>query len=232
MLEVKNLSVRYETDDAAYTLRDLSFRLAAGERTALMGPNGAGKSTLMLALTGVLPRVSGTIQVNGIPLEKKTLRTARRGMGLLFQNPDDQLFMPTVYEDVAFGPRQNGMPENEIEPKVDEVLARLGISHLKHRMTHRMSGGEKRLAALAGLLVMEPSVLLMDEPTSFLDPRAARRLVEILNGLPHTLLVATHDRALAQAVCHRLVMMKDGTVFFDGPATALWDEALLFAGGL
>jgi cobalt/nickel transport system ATP-binding protein len=154
-------------------------------------------------------------------------------MGMVFQNPDDQLFMPTVYEDAAFGPRNLGWAEAETARKVDGVLDWLGIRHLKDRLSHRLSGGEKRLAALAGVLVMEPGVLLMDEPSSFLDPRARRRLIETLDQLPQAMLIATHDLDMALDLCQRAIILKEGRIFADTAARdALRDAALLAECGL
>jgi cobalt/nickel transport system ATP-binding protein len=214
-------------------LEDVSFALGEGERAALLGANGAGKSTLLLALVGVLDAVSGEITLDSSVVKKESLRELRQKVGIVFQNPDDQLFMPTVYDDIAFGPRNCGVPEEQVEERVNEILRQLGISHLKNRMTHRLSGGEKRLAALAGILSMEPSILLMDEPFSFLDPRAQRRLMEILKALPQTMLVATHDLNMAKQLCRRAIVLKEGHLLTDGPIEAvLADAALLERCGL
>jgi cobalt/nickel transport system ATP-binding protein len=235
-IRAENVSVRYDARDAAAALRGLSFSVAEGERIALVGANGAGKSTLLLALVGVLPLAAGTLSVCGIELagaSKEQLRELRRRAALVFQNPDDQLFMPTVEEDIAFGPRNYGESEEHIARAAEKVLAELGIGHLRGRLSHRLSGGEKRLAALAGILVMEPSLLLLDEPSSFLDPRSRRRLIDILGRLTHTMLLATHDLDLARALCRRVILLKDGSVFADGPAAELLDnEALLETCGL
>jgi len=233
MLSVTDLSVKYNASDEVYALREVGFSIQAGEHVALIGANGAGKSTLLLALCGILAAVSGRVTVEDTVLEKKTLRELRQKAGMVFQNPDDQLFMPTLYEDVAFGLRNYGFAEDKIESKMDNVLEWLGISHLKNRMSHKLSGGEKRLAALAGVLVMEPSVLLMDEPSSFLDPRARRRLIEVLNRLPQTMLIATHDLDMALDLCHRVIVLKEGHVWADAPAkSALRDASLLEECGL
>jgi cobalt/nickel transport system ATP-binding protein len=243
MLDISGLSVQYE-GTGAYAVHNITLNIKSGERIALMGPNGAGKSTLLLALTGVLPRVSGSINADGVligrfdiagippaqtvlPPEKKSWPLLRQKVGLLFQNPDDQLFMPTVYDDITFGPRNQGISETETEVRAHRVMESLGILHLKKRMPHQLSGGEKRLAALAGLLVMEPKVLLMDEPTAFLDPRASRRLAEILKELPQALLIATHDAVFTRAVCGRAVLMKDGALFADGAAAEILDDTTL-----
>jgi cobalt/nickel transport system ATP-binding protein len=158
---------------------------------------------------------------------KEHLRELRRRAALVFQNPDDQLFMPTVEEDIAFGPRNYGESEEHIASAAEKVLAELGIGHLRGRLSHRLSGGEKRLAALAGILVMEPSLLLLDEPSSFLDPRSRRRLIDILKSLTHTMLLATHDLDLARALCRRVILLKDGSVFADGPAAEVLDNGTL-----
>lgn len=234
MLKVTGLYARY---DEAEVLHDVGFSAADGERVALIGANGAGKSTLLLCLAGVLAAARGEIVVGGVSMTPKTLAEARQKLGMVFQNPDDQLFMPEVYEDIAFGPRNHSVPqreiaqreiaEHEIETRIDGVLRQLGITHLKNRMTHRLSGGEKRLVALAGVLVMSPTVLLMDEPTSFLDPRARRGLIGILNALPHTMLIATHDMDMAQRVCGRVILLKEGRVCADKPAAEVLDDGAL-----
>jgi cobalt/nickel transport system ATP-binding protein len=228
-----NLTVRYDTSEEHRALDSVSFTLREGERVALLGANGAGKSTLLLALVGVLEVSSGEIALNGLAVKKETLREVRKKVGMVFQNPDDQLFMPTVYEDVAFGPRNCGMSEEQLEESVNEVLRRLGIFHLKNRMTHRLSGGEKRLVALAGILVMEPLILLMDEPFSFLDPQSQRRLREILESLPQAMLIATHDLEMAKKLCQRVVLLKTGHLMADGPIEdILTDSALMECCGL
>ncbi len=228
MLSATNLKVKYNKSDTAYVLSDVSFSIQKGERVALIGANGAGKSTLLSTLVGVMIPESGSISVDNIILEKKTLNNLRQKIGMVFQNPDDQLFMPTVYEDIAFGPRNYKIPENEIETRIDTTLSQLGIPHLKNRMTHKMSGGEKRLVALAGVLVMEPSLLLMDEPTSFLDPRARRRLIEVFDTLPQTTLIATHDLDFALDLCNRAIVLKKGKIHADAPIKdVLLNDSLL-----
>ncbi|MDR1622886.1 MAG: energy-coupling factor ABC transporter ATP-binding protein [Synergistaceae bacterium] len=227
-LRVTNLAVRYDASEEHWALEDVSFVLREGERVALLGANGAGKSTLLLALVGVLETSSGEIALDGRVVRKETLRELRGKVGMVFQNPDDQLFMPTVHEDVAFGPRNYGVSEEQLEKRIEEVLYWLGILHLKNRLTHRLSGGEKRLAALAGILIMEPSILLMDEPFSFLDPQSRQRLKEILALLSQTMLIATHDLEMAKKFCHRAILLRAGRLMADVPIEdVLTDSALL-----
>lgn len=214
-------------------LRDVSFTIRTGERVALLGANGSGKTTLLLAVVGVLLPASGEMRVGGATVGAENLAAVRQKAGLLLQNPDDQLFMPTVAEDVAFGPRNYRLPEDEIARRVAATLARLNIAPLSGRITGKLSGGEKRLVELAGVLVLSPEILLLDEPATFLDPRSRRNLIEILLTLPQTLLMATHDFALAQAVCERALVLKDGQVFADDKIEKiLGDAAGLRAAGL
>ena len=176
------------------------------------------------------PSRPGTIAVDGIVLEKKTLNEIRRRVGMVFQNPDDQLFMPMVYDDITFGPRNYGLDEETVRKRADEALNELGIAHLKDRSSLKLSGGEKRRAAIATVLALEPSALLLDEPTAFLDPKARRNLISILERLKHLKLIATHDLPLAEAVCSRVILLRKGTVFADGdPKTMFYDEELMDA---
>jgi cobalt/nickel transport system ATP-binding protein len=225
MIRARDLTVRYRAEEPA-ALRELGFSLEAGERAALIGANGAGKSPLLLTLMGFLSPETGGVELGGLRVEKKNLEALRRRAGMVFQNPDDQLFMPTVYEDVAFGPRN--CPSGEpLERRVEAVLDRLGIARLRERLCYRLSGGEKRLAALAGVLVMDPEILLLDEPSSFLDPRARRIIIGILDALPQTMLIATHDLDLALDLCRRTILLKEGRVFADGPSEKLLTDPVL-----
>jgi cobalt/nickel transport system ATP-binding protein len=217
-VRAEGLSAVYNEKDEKPVLDGLDFSVREGERIALMGANGSGKTTLLLTLTGVLLPQKGSLVVNGIPVKKENLRELRRGCGLVFQNPDDQIFMPTVEDDVSFGPGNYGMGEAEIKERVEKVLASLGIGELRGRLAHHLSGGEKRLAALAGILVMEPALLLLDEPLAFLDPAAKRRLTAVLRGLPQTMILATHDGDMARRLCSRCIILRKGRICADGPA--------------
>ncbi|MDR2601857.1 MAG: energy-coupling factor ABC transporter ATP-binding protein [Spirochaetaceae bacterium] len=218
MLEVKNLCVRYNAGDSAPALSDVSFSLAKGERIALTGNNGAGKSTLLSALVGILLPEQGSVIFDGLELRsgggslRDTVDAFRRRIGFVMQNPDDQLFTPTVYDDIAFGLRSQDAPEEEVGKKVDGVMNALGIAALKDRLTHRLSGGEKRLATLAGVLVMEPDLLLLDEPATFLDPPGRERLIAILAGLDQSMIIATHDLGMAECLCNRILRLDRGRI--------------------
>lgn len=225
MLEIKNLRVRYP--DGTLAVDGLELTVKDGETVALVGANGAGKTSLLLALVGVLPMESGSVSVDGVTLTKQTLNALRQKIGLVFQNPDDQLFMPTIHDDVAFGPHNFGKTHEEIDRLVDDTLALLDISHLARRSPLKLSGGEKRMAAVATVLAMEPSVMLFDEPTAFLDPRARRKLIQVLNRLPHSKLIATHDLRFAEEVCSRVVVLKKGQLFSVGGTELLHDAKLM-----
>lgn len=230
MLNIENLSVKYP--DGTMAVNDFSISIDSGEKIALVGANGAGKSTLMLAIEGVISS-EGRISVDDLVLSKDNISDIRQKVGMLFQNPDDQLFMATIYDDIAFGPRNMGLDEESVRYRVEDRLKLLGIEHLRDKTALKMSGGEKRMAALATVLAMKPSVMLLDEPTAFLDPKARRNLINVLNSLPHTMLIATHDLSFAKEVCKRAVVMKDGKVFAEGNCDELlYDERLMDEGGL
>jgi cobalt/nickel transport system ATP-binding protein len=237
VLRVQNLYAEYPHSQLGHVLENVSFTAKTGERIALLGANGAGKSTLLLSLLGVLPLHAGSVEMCGVKLEKSTLTEVRARAGLVFQNPDDQLFMSAVWEDVLFGPLNYGWDKSDegidLERKAEALLQSLGIGHLKDRMSHKLSGGEKRLAALASVLIMEPQVLLLDEPTAFLDPRGKRTLTKILADLSQTMLIATHDTAFAETLTSRAIVLSKGTVRADGPTeTILRDKKLLEESGL
>ena len=229
-LEVRGL--RYTYPDGRQALRGVDFRLAPGERAALVGPNGAGKSTLMLQLNGLL-RGEGEVWVAGRQLSDKTLGEMRGQIGLVFQDPDDQLFSPTVFEDVAFGPLYAGLAEAEVRARVGNALRAVGMQDAGPRVPHHLSGGEKKRVAIATALAMEPEVLILDEPTAGLDPRARRGLMRMLANLPQTMLVATHDMRLVAELFPRTIVLDEGLVRSDGPtAVLLADPELLQAHGL
>ena len=231
LVEVKDLEYAYP--DGTPVLRGVSFRITHGESVALIGANGAGKSTLLLQLNGCLVPQAGTVRVGDLPLNKETLSHVRRTVGLVFQDPDDQLFMPLVYDDVAFGPLNLGLPVEEVEERVNQALATVGALHLKDRPPYRLSGGEKRAVAIAAVLSMSPDILVMDEPTSYLDPKTRRQLIELLKTFHHTLIIATHDLDLVLDLCDRTIILKAGQVVADGPTRdLLQDDALLHASGL
>ena len=230
MLQVSDLSVEYA--DGKKAVNGASFQIAPNECVALIGANGAGKTTLLLALVGILTAITGVIAIDGLVLNKKKLSDFRTRVGLVFQNPDDQLFMPNVFEDAAFGPRSYGCGEEQTKERVDTVLEQLKINHLRRRSPLKLSGGEKRLAAIATVLAMQPDYLLFDEPTAFLDPRGRRNLQKIIIGLPQGKLIATHDLSFAADTCSRVLLLKDGEIVADGGIDCLNDDRLLEMGGL
>ena len=230
MLEVNNLTVEYA--DGTRAVDAVSFAIGAGENVALIGANGAGKTSLLLALVGILPPAGGEVRAGGVPLCKKNLRRIRSEIGLVFQNPDDQLFMPNIFEDAAFGPRSYGCGEAETSERVNSTLSALGIAHLAKRSPLKLSSGEKRLAAIATVLTMNPDFLLLDEPTAFLDPRARRGLASTLTGLPQGKLIATHDLVFVQNLCGRVLLLQGGRLAADGGVELLADRAALEAAGL
>lgn len=208
-------------------LDGVTFTIRHGEKVALVGLNGAGKSTLLLHTNGLLLPESGEVNVGDVPVTKKTLKLVRQSVGMVFQNADDQLFMPTVGDDVAFGPINMGLPETEVTRRVDAALAAVGCLDLKDRSPLQLSGGQKRAAAIATVLSMEPSVLVMDEPTSNLDLRARRQVINLLKSFDHTLLVATHDIEMIKELCPRTLLMKEGRIIADGNTVQILDDRKL-----
>ena len=225
--------VEFSYPDGRKVLHGVDLEIAAGERVAILGPNGAGKTTLALHLNGILQPHAGTITVSGIPVVEEHYRDVRRIVGLVFQDPNDQLFMPTVREDVAFGPTNLGLEDEALDQRVDAALEVVSGSGLAARPPHHLSGGEKRRAALATVLSMEPEVLVFDEPTAGLDPAGRRELIVTLGDLPMTQLVITHDLPLALELCPRSVIMNGGRVVADVPTgDLLADRDLLAANRL
>jgi cobalt/nickel transport system ATP-binding protein len=233
-IEISDLSYRYH--DGTQALRGVSFSVTPGECVGLLGPNGSGKSTLLLHLNGLLPEKldrDGAVRIFGQAITPANLQAIRRQVGLVFQDPDDQLFCPSVAEDVAFGPQQLGLSEEQVKARVQQALAQVGLSASGHRATHHLSHGEKRRACLAGVLACEPGVLVLDEPTSDLDPRGRREFKALLRSIPATKLIATHDLELVVELCARAIVLDKGAVMADGPVTKLLnDEALMLAHGL
>ena len=225
MIEFQNVSFSYESGRPV--LRDLSFSIRDGECVGLIGANGAGKSTVMKLLLGLLTG-EGTILVDGVAVKKDTLAQIRRKLGFVLQDSDNQMFMPTVYEDMIFGPLNYGLSREETDKRVDAVLERLGLQELKHRHNHRISGGEKRMAAIATILAMEPEAMLMDEPTAALDPYNRRIVIKAIRSLPQTKLITSHDLDMILDTCSRVILLSEGRIAADGPAEEiLRDRALL-----
>lgn len=233
MTAIQVQGLHYSYPGGGAVIRDVSFSVAAGERVAMLGANGAGKSTLLLHLNGLLLPDAGTIMVGGTHVTKETLREVRRKVGFVFQEPDDQLFLPTLLEDVAFGPLNDGASQAEAKRGASQLLQTLGLEHVAGRAAHHLSGGEKRLASLATVLVMEPDVLVLDEPTASLDARGRRRIVELLDRREETLVLATHDLDVARALCDTAIVLADGRIAIIGPTAAIVeDPELLHRHGL
>ena len=228
MIEFQNVSFSYDRERKV--LSDVSFLIREGESVGLIGANGAGKSTMMKLLLGLLEPTEGNVLVKGTVVSKKTLAEVRKTLGFVLQDSDDQMFMPTVFDDMMFAPLNYGVPRSEAEARVDEVLERLGITELKDRYNHRISGGEKRMAAIATILVMQPEAILMDEPTSALDPFNRRMIINTVRDLKQTKLIASHDLDMIMDTCSRVILLSGGRIAADGPADViLRDKALLEA---
>ena len=228
LVEAENL--RHVYPDGTVALRDVSFRITHGESVAVIGANGAGKSTLLLHLNGYLTPTAGEVRIGDSSFTRKTLPEIRRRVGMVFQDPDDQLFMPTVYEDVAFGPVNLGLSAPEVEARVQEALKRVGAEHLRERPPYRLSGGEKKRVAIATVLSMAPDILVMDEPTNGLDPFARRRLMELLKDFRHTKIFTSHDLDMVLELCERTIVLHDGEIRADGPTLDIFRDDGLLAG--
>ncbi len=227
VVEIENLTFSYP--DGHVALRDVSLTVSEGETVGFIGPNGAGKSTLLLHLNGILRSGNGAVRVFGLPVEEKHLREIRRRVGLVFQNPDDQLFSPTVFDDVAFGPMSMGCGGEEVRRRVRRALEQVGMSGHERRSPHHLSVGEKKRIAIATVLSMSPELLVLDEPTSSLDPRGRWELIELLRGLPQTKVIATHDLELVQALCQRAILLDRGQVVADDLTPRLLSDLSLLA---
>jgi cobalt transport protein ATP-binding subunit len=226
-LAVERLAFAYP--DGRQALFGVDLRVEPGERVALLGPNGAGKTTLVLHLNGVLSGGSGRVEVAGLPVEKRTLKEIRRRVGIVFQDPDDQLFMPTVAQDVAFGPANFGVSGAELDERVRAALESVGMAEHADRSPLHLSGGQRRRVALATVLACDPEILVLDEPSANLEPVARRELAEVLLGLNRTMLMVTHDLPYALQLCPRGVLIDDGVVVADGPTRDLLADTELLA---
>jgi cobalt/nickel transport system ATP-binding protein len=220
--------VRYHYPDGTAALNGVTFRITHGESVGIVGANGAGKSTLLLHMNGYLMPSSGTVTIGDVLLQKGTAKEIRRRVGVVFQNPDDQLFMPTVFDDVAFGPLNLGLDEASVRERVDQALRQVNGLALKDKPPHHLSGGQKSAVAIASVIAMEPDILVMDEPAANLDPKARRSLISLLKSFSHTKIVASHDLDLILDVCDRCIVIRDGVVAADGTAEeVLSDKCLL-----
>ncbi len=226
IVEFKNVSFQYP--DGTEALRDVSFRITHGESVGIIGANGAGKSTLLLHMNGYLMPTSGTVNIGDLFLTRQTRHEIRRKVGIVFQNPDDQLFMPTVYEDVAFGPLNLCLDETAVRARVEFALNLVNGLELKNKPPHHLSCGQKSAVAIAAVMAVEPDILAMDEPGANLDPRSRRLLINLLKTFQHSKIIASHDLDLILDVCQRCIVIKEGNVVADGPVSAiLTDKKLL-----
>ena len=219
--------VHYRYPNGYEALCGVSFRITHGEKVALVGANGAGKSTLLLHTNGLLMPSQGGVVLGGIALTRRTLPLVRQSVGLVFQDSDNQLFMPTVEEDVAFGPSNMRLEPEEIRRRVTEALDAVGALDLRGESPFRLSGGQKKRVAIATVLAMEPSVLVMDEPTSNLDPRARRQIIDLIRRFSHTTLIATHDMEMVLDLCDRTIVMKEGRIVADGSTRHVFGDLAL-----
>lgn len=239
-IDVEQVSFSYKMADEGTdgnfdgtVLRDISFYAGEHESIGLVGANGVGKSTLLKLLVGLEEEFSGKIRVEGIPVEKKTLNRIREKIGYVFQDSESQLFMSTVYEDVAFAPRNYGLAENEVQRRVEEALEKTGIPDIMYRHTYELSGGQKKLVSIATILSMLPDIILMDEPTVALDPKNRRNLIQLLNSFEHLKMIASHDLDMILDTCDRTILLSGGKIIKDGPTKEiLTDRELLEENGL
>lgn len=226
IVALKDLFFRYP--DGTEALRRVTFRITHGESVGIVGANGAGKSTILMQMNGHLLPTAGTVTIGDLQLQKTTRQEIRRKVGMVFQNPDDQLFMPTVFEDVAFGPLNLGMTPECVQERVHEALRTVNGLELRDRPPHHLSGGQKRAVAIAAVIAMDPDILVMDEPAANLDPKSRRSLITMLKTFTHSKIIASHDLDLILDVCSRCIVIKEGSVVADGPTSdILSNKALL-----
>ena len=218
------IDLTYTYPDQTKALQGISLRILHGESVGIIGPNGAGKSTLLSHLTGLLAPSHGSVRIGDLPVNTKTLPQIRRTVGMVFQNSDEQLFMPTVFEDVAFGPHNLGVPAEELESRVLQALRTVGAEHLKNRPPYRLSGGEKRSVAIASVLSMLPDILVMDEPSASLDPLCRRQLIDLLLSFRHTKIIASHDLDFIWDICERVIVLFEGRVVADGSTREIFSN--------
>lgn len=227
VIETENIIYSYP--DGTQALKNVDFKAAKGKIIALLGPNGAGKSTLFLHFNGILKPNSGTVRVNGNPLDygKKGLIEVRQKVGIVFQNPDDQLFAPTVVEDVAFGPMNIGLSDEEVEYRVKESLERVGMGGMENKAPHHLSGGQKKRVAIAGILAMRPEIMVLDEPTSGLDPKGASQIMHLLYSLNQegmTIVISTHDVDLVPLYAYNVYIISDGKIIKEGNPSEVFED--------
>lgn len=231
VIDLKDLHYRYP--DGKEAINGVSIHIGHGESIGLVGANGAGKTTLLMLLTGMLFPEGGEVAIGETKVTRATLSIVRQRMGFMFQNPDDQLFMTTVYDDVAFGPRNYKLDEEDVERRVLSSLDTVGIRHLKDRPPYKLSGGEKRAASIASVLSMDPDILIADEPSDALDPRARRRVIDLFKGFSHTKIIASHDLDLILDICERTIILKKGKVIYDGETKKIMgDRSFMEGSGL
>jgi cobalt/nickel transport system ATP-binding protein len=227
IVEVQDLKFSYP--DKTPALKGITFRIEHGESVAIVGANGAGKSTLLLHLNGYLTPVSGKVRIGDYPLTKETVQEVRRTVGMIFQDPDDQLFMSTVFDDVAFGPLNLGLPTEEVNNRVQNALETVEVFHLKDRPSYRLSAGQKRRVAIASVLSMSPDILVMDEPSAGLDPKARKKLIGLLKGFKHSKIIATHDLDMVLDLCERTIVIRNGLIKADGPTHEIFQDDVLLS---
>ncbi len=214
---IRFTDVHYAYPDGTEALKGITFTATHGERVAILGLNGSGKSTLLLQTNGLLLPTSGEVNIGDVPVTKKTASLVRQAVGMVFQDPDDMLFMPTVYDDVAFGPRNMNLPEEEVQRRVTDALRAVGLEDTSSKAAFQLSGGQRRSVAIASVLSMEPDILVLDEPSANLDLSARRNLIDLLNTFHHTILLATHDLEMALELCPRAILISEGSIIADAP---------------